>query len=181
MAMVEVKVEGVGLDSNHGPVVVLKEVDGERMLPIWIGHNEAAAIQMKIDGQDYIRPLTHDLIQNMIQSLDARLARVEITELKDRTYYAVLILVNAAGEEIRVDARPSDSVALSLRADAELLVEESLFRDPAIDFEQPVPPQMEDGVEGESKEESAERKRKDLRARLRKIDPGDFGSFKLGG
>jgi uncharacterized protein len=176
MALVEVTVEGVGLDTNHGPVVILREVNGTRMLPIWIGHGEAAAIQMKLDGQDYLRPLTHDLVQNIVQILDARLVRVDITELKDSTYYAALTLITSAGETVTIDARPSDSIALVLRAEAELFADDSLFRS-----EMPEPGEMPSTDEPNTDGDKAEHKRQELRRRLRGIDPGDFGSFKLGG
>lgn len=181
MAMIAVHVEGVGLDSNHGPVVVLRETDGNRILPIWIGHNEAAAIQMKLDGQDYIRPLTHDLMQSIIQSLNAQLTRVEITELKDSTYFAKLTLLLPDGTEVTVDARPSDSVALALRADAQLLVHESLFRPPEADGLEPPGESDDEKIHESSEEEIEEQKREALRKRLRNIDPGEFGSFRLGG
>lgn len=180
MAMVAVKVEGVGLDSNHGPVVVLREVDGDRMLPIWIGHTEAAAIQMKLDDQEYLRPLTHDLMQNILESLNSELVRIDINALKDATYFAQLTIVNGNGEEVKIDARPSDSIAMALRANADIYVDESLFRMSATDNEL----QPSDGTQPEQREteeEHAERKRQELRRRLRNIDPGDFGSFKLGG
>lgn len=180
MTMIAVKVEGVGLDSNHGPVVVLREIDGERVLPIWIGHAEAASIQMKLDGQEYIRPLTHDLIQNILEGLGSTLTQIEITAIKDSTYFAQLTIVNGNGDEVKIDARPSDSIAMALRADANIFVDESLFRITGLG----VDPQASEGghgEQGESDEEQAERKRQELRRRLRDIDPGDFGSFRLGG
>jgi len=176
MAMVRVRVEGVGLDTNHGPLVVLKEVDGERMLPIWIGTHEAQAIQMKLEGHAYGRPLTHDLMQNLIAELKAKLVRVDITELKDATYYAELVLQTAGGE-VKVDARPSDSIALALRCDAPLFAHESLFRVPAGSPEgEPAAAEEE-----ESDEEKAAKRRSELQKRLRNTDPGEFGYYKLGG
>ncbi len=180
MAMIAVNVEGVGLDSNHGPVVVLREVDGDRILPIWIGHTEAAAIQMKLDDQEYVRPLTHDLMQNILEGLNSKLVRVEINALKDATYFAQLTIVNGNNEEVVIDARPSDSIAMALRANADIYVDESLFRMSASENE-PQPPGGAESEQRESEAEHAERKRRELRRRLRDIDPGDFGSFKLGG
>lgn len=174
MAMIRVRVEGVGLDSNHGPVVVLKEVDGERVLPIWIGHHEAQAIQMKLEGHEYGRPLTHDLIQNLLVSLKATLLRVDITELKDATYYAELLLRTSSGE-VKVDARPSDSIALALRCDAPLYAHESLFRLP----EASQATEAAD-TEVETEEEKAARQRSELQRRLRDTDPGEFGHYRLG-
>jgi uncharacterized protein len=175
-----VRVEGVGLDSNHGPVVVLHEMDGERMLPIWIGHNEATAIQMKLEGHEYSRPLTHDLIKNIVENLKAKLVRVDITELKDSTYYANLVMQGPAGE-IRVDARPSDSIALALRFDAPIFAHESLFRVPTLNATEGEPEEpVEEPVAEESEETREERRKQELRQRLRRTDPSDFGSFKLG-
>ena len=177
MAMIRVRVEGVGLDSNHGPVVVLKEMDGERVLPIWIGHHEAQAIQMKLEGHEYGRPLTHDLMQNLLSGLNAKLVRVDITELKDATYYAELVLQTPGGE-VKVDARPSDSIALALRCDAPLYAHESLFRLTGIAQSEE---QEEAEAEAESDEDKAARRRAELQRRLRNTDPGEFGYYKLGG
>jgi uncharacterized protein len=180
MAMVRVNVEGVGVDSNHGPVVVLKDAESERALPIWIGHAEATSIQMKLDGHEYGRPLTHDLMHNIMIDLEAQLIRVEIAELKSETYFATLV-VKTDVSELRIDARPSDSVALALRFDAEILVEESLFRTGGPSQDQPAPESDEpEAGQPASGTDSAERKRDELRRRLRKIDPSDFGSFRLG-
>jgi len=177
MGMIQVRVEGVGLDADHGPVVVLREAEGERVLPIWIGHNEATAIQMKLEGHSYVRPLTHDLIKNILEGLSAKLVRVDITELKDSTYYADLIVQTTNGE-VRVDARPSDSIALALRFEAPIYAHESLFRIPSIAM---VDSEEAEQPEQETDEAKEERRRTDLRRRLREIDPGEFGSFKLGG
>jgi uncharacterized protein len=178
MSMIRVSVEGVGLDPNQGPVVVLKEVDGERVLPIWIGPNEATAIQMKLEGQEYIRPLTHDLIGILLSEVGVILERIEITALKDTTYYAELIL-RTNGDTLRVDARPSDSVAIALRCDAEILADDSLFRSPTSMVQTEMP---EGGVEQDAEQEDpSERERDSLKRRLREIDPGEFGFFRLGG
>jgi hypothetical protein len=172
--MVRVRVEGVGLDSTHGPVVVLKEVDGERVLPIWIGHHEAQAIQMKLEGHEYGRPLTHDLMRNLLDGLKAKLVRVDITELKDATYYAELVLETPAGE-VKVDARPSDSIALALRCEAPLYAHESLFRLAGVGQST-----EEAEAEEESDDEKEARRRAELQRRLRDTDPGEFGHYKLG-
>jgi hypothetical protein len=174
MAMVRVTVHGLGLDADHGPVVLLKELDGERVLPIWIGHPEAHAIQMKMEGQDYGRPLTHDLLRSVIASLGAQLVRVEITELKESTYFAELVLTSGENE-VRIDARPSDSIALGLRCDSEIWVHESLFKHP-----ESVQEADTDGNVEETEEQLAERQRAELQRRLRNTDPGDFGSYRLG-
>ena len=177
MALVLVHVEGVGLDPNQGPVVVLKDADDERILPIWIGPNEANAIQMKLDGQEYVRPLTHDLIKNLIVSLKARVTKVEIQSLKETTYYAEIVLKTPTGE-VRIDARPSDSIAVALRCEAPIYADESLFRLPGV-----VGSQNEQGepIDEKSEAELAEERKTNLRRRVRSIDPSQFGFFRLSG
>ena len=180
MAMVLVKVEGVGLDPNQGPVVVLKDNASERILPIWIGPNEANAIQMKLDGQEYGRPLTHDLIANMLLDVGAELQHVEITEIKDGTYYATLVLATQSGE-VRVDARPSDSIAIALRTESDIFADDSLFRLPgSVDGGGSSPEAAEDEPR-ETEEEKNARRVRELKNRLRGIDPIEFGFYRLGG
>ena len=179
MSMIRVTVEGVGLDPSQGPVVVLKESDGDRILPIWIGPSEASAIQMKLEGQEFIRPLTHDLIHMLLSEVNVTLEKIEITALEDTTYFAALIL-NTGEETVRVDARPSDSIAVALRCDAEIFADDTLFRDPASVVTSLNP--EEDGiVSEETRENKADRDRESLKKRLRDIDPGSFGFFRLGG
>ena len=176
MALILVHVEGVGLDPNQGPVVVLKDPDGDRILPIWIGPNEANAIQMKLDGQEYVRPLTHDLIRTLLNALKAKVSRIEILELKDTTYFAEIVL-ETGGQELRIDARPSDSIAVALRCEAPIFADESLFRLPGL-----VGGEGEEAPEADEKseEEQAEERVAALRVRVRGIDPSQFGSFRLG-
>ncbi len=174
MAMVQVVVHGLGLDVNHGPVVLLKEADGERVLPIWIGHPEAHSIQMKLENQDCGRPLTHDLMKSVMDLLEARLLRVEITKLEDSTYYAELVVRTDAGEA-RIDARPSDSIALALRFDAPIWAEDGLFRSPETEQSDTEAGQLE-----ETDEQRAERQKTELQRRLRHIDPSSFGYYRLG-
>jgi bifunctional DNase/RNase len=107
--------------------MVLEEVDGPRLLPIWIGLYEGGAIGMALSGQQFPRPLTHDLFMLVVQQLGASVKHVVITELKDSTFYAEICL-SANGKEIVVDARPSDSVALAVRANCPILVTEQVFK-----------------------------------------------------
>src|SRR5690242_1074664 len=121
--MIEVRVAQLGLDrDNNSPVVVLQEKDGERMLPIWIGPAEASAIAMELAGVKFARPLTHDLLKQIITGLGAELRRVNITSVKDNTYFAEL-LINRADQIFQVDARPSDSIAIALRLKAPIFVD----------------------------------------------------------
>ncbi len=113
--MVEVTIDSVrvSLMSNHR-VVVLKETDGERFLPIWIGPFEADAITIELQGVEVARPLTHDLLKSLIYLLGAEVTRVVINDLSNDTFYARIVL-DAEGEEMEVDSRPSDAIALAVR------------------------------------------------------------------
>jgi bifunctional DNase/RNase len=107
--------------------MVLEEIDGPRLLPIWIGLYEGGAIGMALSGQQFPRPLTHDLFMSVIQQLAGRVKHVVITELKDSTFFAEICLVNGTREMV-IDARPSDSVALAVRANCPILVNEQVFK-----------------------------------------------------
>src|ERR671934_138670 len=102
--------------------------------PIWIGHPEAAAILMKLQGASTPRPMTHDLVTDMLSQLDAQVVRITVTELKENTFYAS-ITVQQNGSEIEVDSRPSDAVALAVRADAPIFAADSVIEESAIEFE----------------------------------------------
>lgn len=123
---VPVRVGSVGLDRFNSPVVVLEERDGSRVLPIWIGAAEAASIATHLQHQRPPRPNFHDLAQRLIQSVDAEVVRVVVTELRSGTYYATLVL-RANGKLVEIDVRPSDGIAVAVRLDAPILVRESLF------------------------------------------------------
>ena len=117
--MNQVKVASLGLDkATNTPVVILQETDGERVLPIWIGPGEASAIAMELAGKKFQRPLTHDLLKTVIEGLHGRVAKVLITELKDSTFFAKVMINRDQSDVLGVDARPSDSIALALRAEA---------------------------------------------------------------
>jgi bifunctional DNase/RNase len=117
----------VGVDpSTNSPVVILEEVGGERTLPIWIGLMEARAIASELEGVKFQRPMTHDLLKTIMELTDIRVNRVEICDLKDNTYYA-LINVSYREREFSIDARPSDALALSLRIKAPIFVAEKVM------------------------------------------------------
>ena len=123
--MIEVRVSGLAIDDKtKSPVVILQEVDGKRILPIWIGQNEANAIALEMAGQKFQRPLTHDLLVSVIRGLRADVVKAIISELKDNTFYAT-VLLKRDGDMLAVDARPSDSIALALRARSPIYVSES--------------------------------------------------------
>lgn len=134
----KVTVYGVSFDvASKQPIVLLKVEGKNRFLPIWIGHPEAAAILMKLQNAELPRPMTHDLLAAIIEQLSANVASVLVTELRDNTFYAVLQL-EAGGQEIRVDSRPSDAIALAVRTDAPIFASMELLEMNGIEFEQEV-------------------------------------------
>ncbi|OFV81567.1 MAG: hypothetical protein A2W26_05785 [Acidobacteria bacterium RBG_16_64_8] len=133
-----VTVYGVSFDvASKQPIVLLKVEGKNRFLPIWIGHPEAAAILMKLQNTELPRPMTHDLLAAIIEQLSANVASVLVTELRDNTFYAVLQL-EAGGQEIRVDSRPSDAIALAVRTDAPIFASMELLEVNGIEFEEGV-------------------------------------------
>jgi len=133
-----VTVYGVSFDvASKQPIVLLKVEGKNRFLPIWIGHPEAAAILMKLQNAELPRPMTHDLLAAIIEQLSANVASVLVTELRDNTFYAVLQL-EAGGQEIQVDSRPSDAIALAVRTDAPIFASMELLEVNGIEFEEGV-------------------------------------------
>ena len=133
--MQEMVIYGVSFDLvGKQPIVLLKTADGNKFLPIWIGHSEAAAILMKLQGATTPRPMTHDLVTEIIGQLDAQVVRITVTELKENTFYAS-ITVQQNGSEIEIDSRPSDAIALAVRADAPIFAAEEVIEESAIEFE----------------------------------------------
>jgi uncharacterized protein len=134
--MQEMDIYGVSFDMvGKQPIVLLKTREGNKFLPIWIGHPEAAAILMKLQGASTPRPMTHDLFTEMLTQLDARVVRIAVTELRDNTFYA-LITIAIDGTEIEVDSRPSDAIALAVRAEAPIFAAPEVIEESAIEFEQ---------------------------------------------
>jgi uncharacterized protein len=133
--MQEMVIYGVSFDlGSKQPIVLLKTADGNRFLPIWIGHPEAAAILMKLQGASTPRPMTHDLVADMLEQLDAQVTRITVTELKENTFYASITLAQN-GSEIEIDSRPSDAIALAVRAEAPIYANERVIEESAIEFE----------------------------------------------
>ena len=131
-----VTVYGVSFDAaSKQPIVLLKAETRNLFLPIWIGHPEAAAILMKLQNADLPRPMTHDLMANVIDRLQASVTHVLVTELRDNTFYAILS-IDANGQEIRVDSRPSDAIALAVRTDAPIFASQVLLDANGIEFDQ---------------------------------------------
>ena len=121
--MIEMKVMGIALDTRTGsPIVVLHDKENRKALPIWIGSAEASAIIRKIENLTVARPMTHDLIINIIEKTGYNLDKVEINDVEKDTYYATLFLSNENGEILEIDSRPSDAIAVAIRVDAPIFV-----------------------------------------------------------
>jgi bifunctional DNase/RNase len=126
---------GVSFDLvGKQPIVLLKTADGNKFLPIWIGHPEAAAILMKLQSQAPPRPMTHDLLSDILEQLGATISRITVTELRENTFFAQ-ITVTQDGNEIEIDSRPSDAIALAIRAEAPIYAADRVIEESAIEFE----------------------------------------------
>lgn len=129
----EVKIRGLLIDpTTNSPVVLLKDVSSDLMLPIWVGPYEANSIASEIEKLASHRPMTHDLLRNVIRQMGGEISRVVVTDLRDSTFFAV-IEITANGETILIDARPSDAIALALRADCPIFVKESVMESSRVD------------------------------------------------
>lgn len=174
--MNEVKVASLGLDkASNTPVVILQEMDGERVLPIWIGPGEASAIAMELAGMKFSRPLTHDLFYALLQGLGTELQRVLITKVVDNTYHAELIL-RRDGDVVSIDARPSDSIAIALRAKAPIYAHDDLLEQAAIEI-QSADTELGEATQAPVSEEPAGMDAEQLKDYLKRLNPEDFGRF----
>ncbi|MFC1822501.1 bifunctional nuclease family protein [Thermodesulfobacteriota bacterium] len=159
-------ISGLTVDPlTNSPIVILKEVDGERTLPIWIGLLEATAIASELEGIKFSRPMTHDLLKEVIELIDVKVNKVEVCDLKNNTYYA-LIHITHKGKDITIDARPSDALALSLRVDAPIFVAEEVIKQSK---------QIDLTADAEDKSEQG----KKWQEILEKLNPEDFGKYKM--
>ncbi len=171
MAMLETRVDGLALDvTTNSPVVILSPLKLNKVLPIWIGHSEAWAIAMELSAIPSKRPMTHDLMRMIVTAFSAEVERVEITALREQTFYA-RVLLKTDGTSLSVDSRPSDSIALALKAKAPIFVDESLFH-------------LGEGLSG--KPDSNDKQMppfsnnpESLKDRLKRINPEDFGKYSL--
>ena len=134
--MREMMIYGVSFDMvGKQPIVLLKTADDNKFLPIWIGHPEAAAILMKLQGSSPPRPMTHDLVTDILGQLDAKVVKISVTELRENTFYArISVVMN--GTELEIDSRPSDALALAVRSDAPIYAADDVIEENAIEFEQ---------------------------------------------
>ena len=158
--MREMQIYGVSFDMvGKQPIVLLKTIDDNRFLPIWIGHPEAAAILMKLQRAETPRPMTHDLMVDILEQVDGKCERISITELRDNTFYASITISTGSGE-VEIDSRPSDALALAVRLGAPIFVAEEVIDESSIEFDQ-----------GEEDNEQVVEKFKDF---LDDISPEDF-------
>jgi bifunctional DNase/RNase len=160
--LIEMTIKGLMVDPlTNLPIVILKDAQGERVLPIWVGVFEANAIALQIENIATPRPMTHDLLRNVIVDLDGRVDRIVVSDLRDNTFYAVIHLT-VRGERVAVDARPSDAIALALRTRSPILVEEAVIDSAkTVDF-------------------ASERADSDrLQKWLESLDPSDLGKYKM--
>jgi uncharacterized protein len=135
LSMREMVIYGVSFDMvGKQPIVLLKTVDANRFLPIWIGHPEAAAILVKLQNAAPTRPMTHDLLTDVVGQLDAEVVSIAVTEMRDNTYYARITL-QQNGSEIEVDSRPSDAIALAVRSGAKIYVADDVIEESGVEFE----------------------------------------------
>ena len=162
---VEMKVRGLALDPlSNLPIIILRDEEEKRSLPIWIGIYEANAIALELEKIETPRPMTHDLIKSILETIEARVVKVMVTDLKENTFYAVLH-IQLGGSEYTVDSRPSDAIALALRVGAPIFVDEEVVRKAK---------NLEGGKEGEPvKADDPDR----LREWLQNIKPEDFEKF----
>ena len=169
--VIEVSVKSLAFDrKSNTPVVILKDTSGDRMLPIWIGPGEASAIAMQMGGITFQRPLTHDLLVSVVGGMGGKLQRVLITRVQNSTYFAELIIARD-GQLISVDARPSDSIAIALRAEARIFADEALL-EPASEIMASTSPEDPEDDEDETTMSGEE-----LEEHLRGLRPEDLGRF----
>jgi uncharacterized protein len=162
--MVEMKVEGLTLDPlTNMPIIILKDLTGAKALPIWVGIFEANAIALEIESISTPRPMTHDLLKNLIYTFKAEIKHILVNELKDNTFYAVISLV-INGDTLNIDSRPSDAIALALRVKAPIYVDETVI-EAAKNIE--LPEQDKNKVE----------EKEDLSKWIDNIKPQDFGNL----
>ncbi len=159
--MREMEIYGVSFDLvGKQPIVLLKTADGNKFLPIWIGHPEAAAILVKLQNASTPRPMTHDLVADILGHLDAEVVAVTVTELRENTFYARITL-QQNGSEIEIDSRPSDAIALAVRSGAKIYAADDVIEESGIEFE---------GEAGDGQELSSVTPLADL-------DPAEFRRF----
>lgn len=164
--LLRMKVYGLTIDPmTNSPIIILKDLDGDKTLPIWIGLLEATAIASELENIQFSRPMTHDLMKNLLEHLGARVVRIEICDLRDNTFYALIYLV-VQNKEFSMDARPSDALALALRTQAPIFVDEEVI-------------QKSKAVDLGARQEIDSEEGKKWAEILEGLDPDDFGKYKM--
>ncbi|MFO7740513.1 MAG: bifunctional nuclease family protein [Desulfatiglandaceae bacterium] len=159
-------ISGLTVDPvTNSPIVILKEIDGDQTLPIWIGLLEATAIASEMEGIKFSRPMTHDLLKNMMEMVDVKVDKIEVSDLKNNTYYA-LIHFKQGEKQMTIDARPSDALALSLRVKAPIFVAETVI-------------EQSSQIELKSEPQDKSEKGKKWQEILESLNPEDFGKYKM--
>ena len=162
----EMTVSGLTIDPfTNSPIMILKDVASDKAVPIWIGLLEATAIASELENIKFSRPMTHDLLKNIMELMETQVTKVEVFDLRDNTYFA-LIYLNRAGSEVTIDARPSDAIALALRAKAPIFVAEVVI-------------QKARRVDLTAKEAITTEDAKKWTEVLESLDPDDFGKYKM--
>lgn len=157
--MLQMKVSGIALDPfTNSPIVILKDEINERTLPIWIGFMEASSIAMELEKTPRIRPITHDLVKNLLEKLKYSVTKIEVTDLRDDTFYARIYL-QKEDEEYSLDSRPSDAIAIALRTDSPIFVNEEVIE--------------------KSKTIEIDEDKDKLNELLENMSEGDFGKYKM--
>ncbi len=149
--MVEVEIDSIRVSlMSQQRIVILKELGSERFLPIWIGPYEAEAITLSLNEVEVVRPLTHDLLRNIINDLGAQVTRVNITELRDDVFYA-RIMLQVDGQEMAIDSRPSDALALAVRVHVPVFVDEEVMETASTEPEEDIEAEMPEGEESQER------------------------------
>ena len=162
--MVEMKVEGLTLDPlTNMPIIILKDLTGDKALPIWVGYFEANAIALEIEKINTPRPMTHDLLNNIISSLQAKVKHILVTDLKDNTFFAEISVIQN-GSDMTIDSRPSDAIALALRSKSPIFVEEKVI-EAAKSLDLPDPDKLQN------------QEKKQWKDWITSIKPQDFGKL----
>ncbi len=182
MAMIEMTIDSIRVSlMNYQRVVILKEKDAERYLPIWIGPAEADAIAVKLQGVTVPRPLTHDLLQTVIDTLGATINSIIVSDLKNDTFYAKVIL-NVDGGQMEVDARPSDALALAVRAEVPIYTDEAVLDKAGILLDKetgkPIPEESEAGGKGKQVSEEEMKRMSAFHDFINTLDLDDFDKRK---
>ena len=165
--LIEMKVSGLTIDPiTNTPIVILKDLQEKKAIPIWIGLFEASAIATELEKITFSRPMTHDLMHNILKSISVEITRIEICDLKNNTFFANIHLLRE-GQNFVIDARPSDAIALALRAGAQIFVDDQVIeKSRSIDF----------GAKATDLDKLKDEKLKDF---LENLSPEEFGKYKM--